>query len=747
MIALLLSLLIGGSNAPISRAINPETLTGKISLTLKNGVWKLWEEKPVYQNITLDLICDRGNCQPDAWAYAPKFNQDVDHQGTVKVIQLENVWQINAKMKIQFHPWHPETEEANYTLEIVPYKGKLFGSYSGKFNHQSLQGSVTGTINSQVPQAIANHQPIRPREHPRLIFRQSQLPALREKLKTPAGQAILAQLQKTLKDPVYDDGYVPNGGYHATGYCLLSLLNQDQQAAETAWKLVDTSMQGRGRRILEQSPIVAGVALAYDLCYSAWDEERIKKVTRWLGNQADLLLKGYSSKNGWNNTPWSNWNGRARGAAGLAALAVLDEPKTFFGKPTDPQRLYQLAARNIGRYLAMAIGDHGWGTEGDHYTTEPLVLTIFPFLQAYQNVVGEDFGQDSHANWILPYYLTRTVVSNGKLGIAAYGRHRYYPGGTLFTMGLGTTPRQFLPGIFWFFDRYLGMEGDKSFGINSPQEAAFALAGYQENIVRKNPEEISDRVLVDQQKGFYVFRDRWQDENDFVASIHLKQQPLGQSWSSADVGSFRIWGLGGRWANPGTSKGGGKDENAIVMPKARPWRSSQPVFFQSQANGSGIVSLLTNSLWRKNSKPPISIKLLRSFAVDYSGASGAPGLFVVVDKFIGAVDAREFQDKTWVMNTEGTVKIAGQSFIIEATNGATMRGTFITPDPVQISVQKSKTENRILATGGNDFFVIMTVQQGKAPDIKVSGTGLDTQVQIGKQTIYFQKDRIALSKF
>jgi hypothetical protein len=746
-IPLILLFVLKGSQSPNLRDFDPTKLSGNVSLTLKHGVWKLWEHQPIYQDITLDLICDRGRCQPEVWGYAPKFNPDVDHQGTVKVIQSDNTWRFNVKMNIQDNPWNTETKEGDYEMEVISHKGKLLGSYSGKFNNRFLQGKIRGEIKPLPYVILPNHRPINPREHPRLIFRKEQIQDLQNKAKTPAGKAILAQLKKTLSDKVYYEAYVPNGGYHAAGYCLLALLNQDKQAAENAWKLVDNSMKRPGKRLLEHSPIVAGVALAYDLCYNNWSKDRIQKVTNWLGIQTDLLIKGDSIRKGWNSNPWSNWYGRAKGAAGLAALAILDEPPEFFTQPIDSQKLYQIAQRSVQRYFSTAIGDRGWGTEGDFYTTEPLVISVFPFLQANKNVMGKDLVKASNAQWILPHYLTRIVSQDGKLGVATYGRHRNYIGASLFTVGLGTLPEQFLPSVMGFFEQNLGMKGDKSFGISSPYLAGYALAGYREDIVTKNPAESLERVLVDKEKGFYVFRNRWQDSQDFVVSIYLKQKPLGASWSFPEVGSFRIWGLGGRWANPGSSEGKWEEENVVIVPKIRAWNLSKPTFFLANSQGSGVVSLRTDNRVIEKGNSPVKISLLRSLAVDYSGASGSPGLFVVVDKFIGSVNDENFQGKTWIMHTEGKAIIEKQSFTIQAANGATIKGTFITPSPVKITFQQRGNGGIIRATGGNEFFLVMTVQKGTPPAVKISGIGLDSLIRIGKQTINFGSGRIFLGVF
>ncbi|GBF79487.1 hypothetical protein [Aphanothece sacrum] len=750
---------VKGANAPIDKNIDLNQLSGNIQLTLKHGIWKLWEEKPVYQDITLDLVCDRGNCQPEVWGYAPKFNQDVDNQGTLETNNLEpppiinlpfkfnqslDAWRLKIKMQIQFNPWQNDSQEAIYEIELVPQKGKILGSYQGTFNQRFLQGAVTGNMSPHWPIPISNHRPITPLEHPRLIFRKDELPKLKETAKTATGKAILAQLQKTLKQPIYYDGYVPNGGYHAVGNCFLALINDDQKAAETGWKLTETSLKNPGRRILEQSPIVAGVALAYDLCYPMWNQPQITQVTKWLEGQTSRLIKGDSPRNGWNSQPASNWNARARGAAGLGALAILDEPIT---KRQKIKGYIKLSERHIKRYLSSAIGDRGFGIEGDHYTTEPFVLSMFPFLQAYRNVMGQDLVTGSPAQWILPHYVMRMIEDNGELKVATYGRHRYYGGSSLFSLGIPTVSDEFLPGIMELFNRYLGSKGNRTFGINSPEQAPFIFSKYNNTIVTQNPVKTFNKILVDEQKGFYNFRNEWQDKDDFVANIYLKKQVIGGTWSFPDVGSFRIWGLGGHWANSGESEAKWDEENVVVIPKSRPWKVSNLSFFASRPNGSGIVSLTTDAIVNKESNPPLGIQGLRSFAVDYSGASGVPGLFVVVDKFMGSVEAEEFKEKVWVMHTEGNVTIEGKSFIIKANNGATMKGTFVAPSQVKISVEKTNKGSKILARGGNEFFIIMTVQKGSYPEIKVIGTGLNSEIKIGNQQIYFSQNRIFLFEF
>ena len=735
--------LLGGTESPINRKIDVKSLTGNISLTLKNAVWRLQENKPIYQSLTLDLTCHKGQCEPQAWGYAPKFNIDVDHIGTVKVIGLDNAWRLEVKMNIQDHPWRSQFDQANYILEVVPRQEKLLGTYRGTLKNATLTGRIVGKVESFTTVAVANHQPLLPQEHPRLIFRKSQLDSLRAKAKTPVGKAILKQINQSLKQPIYYDGYVPTGGYHGAAYCFLSLINEDDQKAQTGWEITEKSMNKPGKRLLEHSAVVAGVALAYDMCYEAWGEAKQKQVTQWLQTETNKLLRGSSAKTRWNNNPWSNWHARARGAAGLAALAILDE--TYLKNPEPYQA--QKAARHIQRYLRTAIGDHGFGIEGDHYTTEPLILTVMPFLQAYRHVLGEDLVENSHAAEIVPHYLQRTITQKGKFFLPSYGRHRRFAGPALFAMGLGIVPKQFLPGALWLFNQNLALKGDQSFGIDLPYQGIFVFANYEPEQKSANPIQVMDKILIDKQQGFFSFRNRWQDEQDVSASIYLRRQSLGGSWAFPDTGSFRIWGLGEEWASPGLPGGHITDENVVMMPKSRPWGTATPTVFLSNSEGSGLVNFKTNISLPPETSKPIKLTWIRSFGVDYSQSSGSPGLFVIADEFKGNIDHPTFADKTWIMHTVGTVSLGKNRFLIRSKNGATLQGTFILPDSVKLRIEKTSAGSKIVASGDNIFWVVMTIQKGTPPEVKVTGTGLGKVVRVGKQEITYQQDRIFWSIF
>jgi acetyl esterase/lipase len=157
LLAALLVFPLAASQSPNTSSIEPKQLTGNISLSLKHGVW--WfakKDQPVYQTMTLSVMCDQGECRPTVWGYAPRFTGEIDHIGIIETIKRNNAWHLKIKMMIS-SPRSHQKGEANYDIEVVPYKGKWIGSYWGNFQGKALQNQVRGTV-TPLPQLISNGQ-------------------------------------------------------------------------------------------------------------------------------------------------------------------------------------------------------------------------------------------------------------------------------------------------------------------------------------------------------------------------------------------------------------------------------------------------------------------------------------------------------------------------------------------------------------------------------------------------------------
>jgi hypothetical protein len=152
----------------------------------------------------------------------------------------------------------------------------------------------------------------------------------------------------------------------------------------------------------------------------------------------------------------------------------------------------------------------------------------------------------------------------------------------------------------------------------------------------------------------------------------------------------------------------------------------------------------------------LGIRAVRAMAVDYSGKSGSPCLFVLVDRIRGG------GKKLWTWNLGDTaavpkVAMAGNTFTVPR-GAATLRGVFVTPKQVQLKAEvndvkmggKGEGTSRkipsLLAQGGDDFFLVAMVQDTDAapPAVKVEGSGLDAKVTVGGRKIRFDGQKIVI---
>jgi hypothetical protein len=164
------------------------------------------------------------------------------------------------------------------------------------------------------------------------------------------------------------------------------------------------------------------------------------------------------------------------------------------------------------------------------------------------------------------------------------------------------------------------------------------------------------------------------------------------------------------------------------------------------------------NLLRVRENAPSAISGLRALAYDYSGKSGAPCLFAIVDKITGG------QERWWQWTLDAAAfavtKVHGNTFTIDYGD-ASLKATFIEPgdakpevrseDFLVVAAASDKPAQRwplkrVRAPGRSHFFVVGTIQRGAAPEVKVEGAGLDATVTVGGQTVRFVEDHIAIGQ-
>lgn len=213
------------------------------------------------------------------------------------------------------------------------------------------------------------------------------------------------------------------------------------------------------------------------------------------------------------------------------------------------------------------------------------------------------------------------------------------------------------------------------------------------------------------------------------------------------------------------------------------------------AKGEEMLYENYGSLRRPETFKETGLSGFRSIGVDYSGQSGAPALIVIVDKIngVGEVEGADQALWTWQLESgwekagradevkentraEGViwrdkvieyrvgkiinsgrgdldrddVSVEGQHFRIDGQNGAHLQGTFVTPSEVKMRFEERWNEimrykrnvrrdfsKALFAEGDGEFFCVITIQEGEAPEVIVEGEGLDATIRIGDRTVRF----------
>ena len=457
----------------------------------------------------------------------------------------------------------------------------------------------------------------------------------------------------------------------------------------------------------------------------------------------------------------------------------------------------------------LLFGTGGYQSEGEKY--HHTAITPVQYAAACWNMFGQTLTPYADARLSVARFLAHGVLDERRDGTAALvwqsfngGNYNGTPPGFI-RAGFRFTPEEYKPALLWFWNRMHGVDEDdpesyvklldgadvvQTF-VNYPLDPKTGLC----SIKPRHPDEAFPKTWRCEDKGLYVFRNRWRDKGDIVLQIYANQL-MSKGHGQPDAGGVRLHGLGYDWTNDSSGKGGAYRwvQNVVVLPPDVGMKRATGLAtsWRDETNGSGRVSIDMSlvykgvrghsavGIWPPDPIPPGEVRGLRAVAADYSGKCGAPALFVFVDKIEGG------PDRFWLWNPPtgggGRVKNrrakglrveAGANTFTIRQDKASLRAVFVAPgdaevkSPGTIHVRDFSTkEARALrkkdrnykpdpspmavpiaakAEPGESFFVIMTLQEGPAPEVKVvKGAGLDAVVRVGKRQVRFDGENVLI---
>ena len=495
-----------------------------------------------------------------------------------------------------------KTVDAQDCLYVFDFQGTMFatlvvGTYTvtAKVSGQpdlTVAGSFDGSIDKGLPQAppprkpihadLKNFVPVQPGEHPRLLFRKADVPALRKKAETPEGKAIIGRLRHALggngetfpeKVSPATKGY-PEGGYkvlgigepgyltisHAAGYGLLYQLTGDKKYADLGRRAFERYMEGvrdvdsRYSFVAPNGELRAGsswavAALGYDLCYDGWDPEFRAKVAKAFltvrieDGDAGLIRCATAPKYG----PTKNHYGGIA-AAGMAVMAIMNDPGT---EGTNFDALVPAMTQATTRLLTGGFGDYGFYAEGHGPSHVSSDTGYLPMLQAWRHALGKDFITPApNAQWISLRWVMETVPINGRpmylnrqKAQGSYGDDNFWRGGWShggqFAQGFGTVEPKYVPAMLWTYQQVIEPAeiaglfrhawlklGERSYdSLRQPWHAVVSFVNWPVGVTPANPATVLPHAIFDSNKGYTVFRNRWQDGDDIVITSLLGYGP------------------------------------------------------------------------------------------------------------------------------------------------------------------------------------------------------------------------------
>jgi hypothetical protein len=624
-------------------------------------------------------------------------------------------------------------------------------------SEREVKGKIVGKLYPSWTEPVAGFKKLEPNEHPRLIFRKSDLPAIKQRLETPVGKGIMARFFEQL--PKQHASNEKNKPFFPAGYGLAYQLTGDKAHADKAKEVLAGMLRVGGSQDIHFAPEAQSMAVTLDFCYDAWDPEFrqtvIDNLARRLSNLETLTGMGGASLN-----PWHNHEAIRACGAGVAAICLLGE-KTGDGKEIPGlERIVHVNARSIRRFFQTnGNSNTGWGMEGAFYKRMTWNSGPGNMIQAYRSAFGGDMMAGWPGQWcMLGEWMWQAPAAN----IATAHDLGDHQSAGLWPLGLVTVPDSMKAGARWLYDHAFGLEGTQTFGIHWAYHAGYVLMNYPFDVPAKHPSESLPWIAPDPTGGRWLFRKPWRDANDTLVVLNPGCDfPGGTHWIMGKGWDMQVFALGKLWvgdrvmsekpggpgaalptaANPGafneninarlTDWSSTADGRAVLSFDNSPVYMRQPARGETPGPGEKLVKMS-----RGGSFLDLGIRATRHMAVDMSGVSGAPVLLVFLDRIQGA------KDPTWnlrLAREAGAAKVEGNSVTVGDPAGANLKCTFL-------AAQSLTLTGDIKATGGEDYYAIVTVQTGAAPAVKAEGDGITARVTVGNQALRFDGAKLALEK-
>ncbi len=815
-IAAAVSVCLAAALTPAARSAG-RPIHGNVVLILEGGLSRGGDYRA---DVEFELAVRDGKWPEGGWGHGLWFSRG-HHKAAITASRIDGeTIHLTLDVKV-FGDYWVNGGRAKYEIVVKNRPGRLAGTYTGSFTQNgpkglnfpapgepaprfpdpsvkdapavAVKGKVAGRIDPPWPRLVKGHVPFKPSEHPRLIFRKSDVPLMRKRAEeTPEGRAIMRRAEAVLgsRGPSEADKFTT---WPAVGYGFAYQMTGDEKYAEKARKIVDATIfknpagrRGRGiSQDIHHGPRLQGLALAFDLCCEAWEKAyRLRCIDEIRMRARELMAGQFEGRRmrGLNLGWWSNHNAIRVGCAALGAIAVQGE-KNSHGQTIDFTEELEVCARELRGHYRYGLGKSGYCMEGSFYKVMTMQRGSVHAVHAFERALGWKVLADLGDFDLVGYFMEAEPGRSPKLAPVVWA------------VAIAGVPDDMMPGVRWLHARTVGLKGDGSFGVGHGLLAPYAMATYPFDVPESPPSESLRWAAPDENKGHFIIRPTCKDRDDIVMVLNLKSESLRASWAAARAGPqmhVLLRGFGRKWLDgrylvkPSLLAAAVNEHHGATITSYRPLEDRAFVIdmnldraYLREVKAPGQVRPEEFGAKRVVHLPYWSRPLLdfgvrgeRSMAVDCTHKSGCPLLVAVVDRItVPASAARPKAEKrrptadekelasllksmgvkrppagggsdqptAWhlpISRDAGKLKIDAGRFVIGEPDGPTLAGVLVTPGKL--------APTSVSAKGEGTYFVVFTLQGGRSPRFDVTGEGLGATVKVGRRTIRFEKGTLVL---
>ncbi|MFW6061503.1 MAG: hypothetical protein ACOC93_01720, partial [Planctomycetota bacterium] len=371
------------------------------------------------------------------------------------------------------------------------------------------------------------------------------------------------------------------------------------------------------------------------------------------------------------------------------------------------EKIFQTGRVMMYLFAREAVGTGGTQAEITHYGNIA-TKEAAPYYVAYRTMTGKRVTPQNDVELILPERIFLHVYREGKEPLSQEINTQTDLDGEWFARLYPVTPEKYQPAALWAWREHAKDGGDNGAETDwideiLARDTVRSFVYYPLDAEASQPGEVMPLTWEAPDFGLYAFRNAWDDPNAFLAQVWAKDHVVG-GWNGPNAGTFRLLGLGHKWAvGPHDRHRMRWEEPLVQLPEDEDVINQSALgevtYAKTRSDGSGVVSIDLRDVYaaahplpdrpdrkqrlyehyghirRESAFKDSGITGMRSVAVDYSGLSGAPCLMVVVDQ----IDGGGQKVWTWQLGEENLADttVEGNAFTVAKSDGAKLRGTVI----------------------------------------------------------------------